>query len=132
MGFPGESDADFEATLDLIRRTGMASAFSFKYSPRPGTKAAELDEQVPEAVKSERLARLQRLEEDQRRAFNQACVGRVVEVLFEKRGRHAGQIGGKSPYMQAVHVDGPVELVGRVAPVKILSLKTNSLAGELA
>ena len=132
VGFPGESDADFEATLDLIRRTGMASAFSFKYSPRPGTKAAELDEQVPEAVKSERLARLQRLEEDQRRAFNQACVGRVVEVLFEKRGRHAGQIGGKSPYMQAVHVDGPVELVGRVAPVKILSLKTNSLAGELA
>ena len=83
-------------------------------------------------MKSERLARLQRLEEDQRRAFNQACVGRVVEVLFEKRGRHPGQIGGKSPYMQAVHVDGPVELVGRVAPVKILSLKTNSLAGELA
>ncbi len=132
VGFPGETEADFEATLDLIRRTGMASAFSFKYSPRPGTKAAELVEQVPEAVKSERLARLQRLEEDQRRAFNQATVGRVVGVLFEKQGRHPGQIGGKSPYMQAVHVDGPLNLVGRVAPVKILSLKTNSLAGELA
>jgi tRNA-2-methylthio-N6-dimethylallyladenosine synthase len=132
VGFPGETETDFEATLDLIRRTGMASAFSFKYSPRPGTKATELTEQVPEAVKSERLARLQRLEEDQRRAFNQACVGRVVDVLFEKRGRHPGQIGGKSPYMQAVHVEGPVELVGRTAPVKILSLKTNSLAGELA
>ena len=132
VGFPGETEADVEATLDLIRRTGMASAFSFKYSPRPGTKAAELVEQVPEAVKSERLARLQRLEEDQRRAFNQATVGRVVGVLFEKQGRHPGQIGGKSPYMQAVHVDGPLNLVGRVAPVKILSLKTNSLAGELA
>ncbi len=131
VGFPGETEADFEATLELMRQTGMASAFSFKYSPRPGTKAAELAEQVPEAVKAERLARLQAQEIQQRQAFNAATVGRVVDVLFEKKGRHAGQIGGKSPWLQAVHADGPEDLIGRVASVKITSTKPNSLAGEL-
>jgi tRNA-2-methylthio-N6-dimethylallyladenosine synthase len=131
VGFPGETDADFEATLKLIRQTAMASAYSFKYSPRPGTKAAEAVEQVPEAVKAERLARLQELEVEQRRAFNAASVGRVVDVLFEKRGRHAGQIGGKSPWAQAVHAEGPDDLIGHVAPVRITSLKSKSLAGEL-
>ena len=131
VGFPGESDADFEDTIGLIHEVNFASAFSFKYSPRPGTKAAELTNQVPETVKIERLARLQELEVAQRREFNQATIGREVDVLFEKTGRHPGQIGGKSPYLQAVHVEGPVNLVGRVAKVRIVGLKPNSLTGEL-
>ncbi len=131
VGFPGETDADFEETLDLIREAGLASAFSFKYSPRPGTKAAESGEQVAEEVKAERLARLQTLEIEQRTAFNTATVGRELDVLFEKQGRHSGQIGGKTPYLQAVHVDGPESLIGQVARVKIISTKPNSLAGEL-
>ncbi|PWB84024.1 MAG: tRNA (N6-isopentenyl adenosine(37)-C2)-methylthiotransferase MiaB [Methylocystaceae bacterium] len=132
VGFPGETDEDFEATLDLIRKVGFASTFSFKYSARPGTPAAERDDQIDEDVKSERLAALQELVEAQRRDFNVATVGRTVDVLFEKPGRHDGQIAGKSPYMQAVHATGGLELIGAVAPVTIVAAGSNSLAGKLA
>ena len=88
VGFPGETDADFEATMALVREVGFASAFAFKYSPRPGTPAAEAGDQVPAAVKDERLARLQALLDGQRRAFNQATVGRRFGVVFDKPGRH--------------------------------------------
>ena len=101
VGYPGESDADFAATLDLVRDIGFAQAFSFKYSPRPGTPAASAADQVPEPVKAERLAELQALLQQQQRAFNAACVGRVLPVLFEKPGRHDGQLVGRSPYLQS-------------------------------
>ena len=131
VGFPGESNADFEETLELIRAVGFASTFSFKYSPRPGTPGAEREDQIDEDAMRERLAVLQALVETQRQAFNAATVGRVVDVLFEKPGRHEGQIAGKSPYMQPVHVFGPPELVGRVLPVRIAAAGSNSLSGEI-
>ncbi len=131
VGFPGETEADFEATLDLIAEIGFASSYFFKYSPRAGTPGADLPDQIDEAVKSERLARLQALVEAQHQAFNQAMVGRTVEVLFEKQGRHAGQIGGKSPYFQAVHVDGAQQLIGEIRPVEITATGANSLYGRL-
>lgn len=130
VGFPGESEADFEATLELIRDVGFAAAFSFKYSPRPGTPAAEAAGQVDEAEKRERLARLQDLVEGQRQAFNRAMIGRTVDVLFEKKGRHAGQIAGKSPYLQAVQIDAPEHLIGEVLPVEIIGVGANSLFGR--
>jgi tRNA-2-methylthio-N6-dimethylallyladenosine synthase len=131
VGFPGETDADFEETLSLIRAVGFASTFSFKYSPRPGTPGAEREDQIDAETMRERLAILQALVETQRQAFNAATVGRVVDVLFEKPGRHDGQIAGKSPYMQPVHVFGPPELVGRVLPVRIAAAGSNSLSGEI-
>ncbi len=131
VGFPGETDADFEDTLTLIRTVGFASTFSFKYSPRPGTPGAEREDQIADEIMRERLAILQALVETQRQAFNAATVGRVVDVLFEKLGRHDGQIAGKSPYMQPVHVFGPPELVGRVLPAKITAAGSNSLSGEI-
>jgi len=130
VGFPGETDADFEDTMRLVADVGFASAFSFKYSPRPGTPAAEDAEQVPEAVKSERLARLQVLLETQRQAFNHATVGTTVDVLFEKPGRHPGQLAGKSPYLQAVVIENGGWAVGEVAPVTIARAGSNSLFGE--
>ena len=129
VGFPGESEADFGATLDLVREIGFAQAFSFKYSPRPGTPAADAAEQIPEEVKAERLQRLQALLNAQQRAFNQRCVGRVLPVLFEKPGRHAGQLVGRSPYLQSVHAAADAELIGRVVPVMIGAAQANSLAG---
>jgi tRNA-2-methylthio-N6-dimethylallyladenosine synthase len=131
VGFPGETDADFEETLALIRAVGFASTFSFKYSPRPGTPGAEREDHIADEIMRERLAILQGLVETQRQAFNTATVGRVVNILFEKRGRHDGQIAGKSPYMQPVHVFGPPELVGRVLPAKITAAGSNSLSGEI-
>jgi tRNA-2-methylthio-N6-dimethylallyladenosine synthase len=136
VGFPGESDADFEATLDLVRCLGYAQAYSFKYSARPGTPAAERQDQVPDVVKSERLTRLQTELETQARAFNVACVGRVMDVLFDRPGRYRGQMAGRSPYLQAVHVtpgEGEAEaLRGRILPVRITEAHANSLAGTLA
>ncbi|MDB5461007.1 MAG: tRNA ((37)-C2)-methylthiotransferase MiaB, partial [Caulobacteraceae bacterium] len=132
VGFPGETEADFEATLRLIRETRYASAFSFKYSRRPGTPASAMAGQVAEEVKDERLARLNALLMQQQKAFNDAQVGRTLPVLFERPGRHAGQILGRSPYLQAVHVDGPAHLIGRIAPVRIGKAAMNSLTGELA
>ncbi len=131
VGFPGESDADFAATLDLVRRVEYAQAYSFKFSPRPGTPAADMAEAVPDPVKDARLAELQALLDAQQRTFNQACVGRRMAVLFERRGRHAGQLVGRSPYMQAVHATAPEGLRGRIAEVHIDAGLANSLAGSL-
>ena len=131
VGFPGETDADFEETMALTRAVSFASSFSFKYSIRPGTPGAERDDQIDEAVKRERLAALQSLLEEQRQAFNAATVSRTLDVLFEKPGRHEGQIAGKSPYLQAVHVEGPARIIGEVEQVEIISAGANSLAGRL-
>jgi tRNA-2-methylthio-N6-dimethylallyladenosine synthase len=130
VGHPGETGADFEATLELIRAVGFAQAFSFKYSPRPGTPAAGAPNQVPEAEKDRRLQALQALLRDQQAAFNAACVGRTLPVLITGPGRYPGQIAGRSPYLQPVHFDGPTSLVGHEIPVRIHAAHTNSLAGE--
>ncbi len=131
VGFPGETDADFEETMALVRAVGFASAYSFKYSGRPGTPAADLKAQVPEDVKTARLHALQALIAAQQTAYNEASIGRVVDVLFEKAGRHPGQIAGKTPHMQAVHVIGPSSLIGDIASVEIIGAAANSLAGRL-
>jgi tRNA-2-methylthio-N6-dimethylallyladenosine synthase len=132
VGFPGEGEADFEATLQLVREVGYASAFSFKYSRRPGTPASAMPGQVPDEVKAERLARLQALLVEQQQVFNTAQVGRTLSVLFEKTGRQPGQIAGRSPYLQAVHCQGPGDLIGQIAPVRIEAATRNSLAGDIA
>ena len=132
VGFPGETARDFEATLDLVRAANYASAFSFKYSRRPGTPAAALPGQVAEAEKDERLHRLQALIGDQQAAFNRAQVGRTLPVLIEKPGRHPGQLVGRSPYLQAVHLAAPTAMIGRIVPVRIERAERNSLAGAKA
>lgn len=131
VGFPGESDADFAATLGLVEDIGFAQSFSFKYSPRPGTPAALVEAQVPEAVKATRLEALQALLMRQQAAFNDATVGRVVDVLFERPGRHHGQLIGRSPCNQAVHVAAAAVLRGTVAPVRILARVGHSLRGAM-
>jgi tRNA-2-methylthio-N6-dimethylallyladenosine synthase len=131
VGFPGERDADFEATLQLVREVGYAGAFSFKYSRRPGTPASALPGQVADEVKEERLARLNALLDDQQRAFNASQAGKVLPVLFERPGRHPGQLSGRSPYLQAVHVEGPERLIGQIVPVRIETGSKMSLAGVL-
>ena len=132
VGFPGESDADFISTLDLVRDVEYASAYSFRYSRRPGTPAADRDDQVPDDVKSARLAELQALIDEQSGAFNQATVGRTLNVLLERQGRHAGQLVGRSPYMQAVHLDAADSHLGRIESVHIDAALPNSLAGSIA
>jgi tRNA-2-methylthio-N6-dimethylallyladenosine synthase len=131
VGFPGERDSDFEATLALVREVGHAGAFSFKYSRRPGTPAAAMPGQVAEAVKDARLARLNALLDEQARAFNASQVGRTAPVLFEKRGRHPGQLIGRSPYLQAVYADAPDRLIGQIVPVRIEDAARMSLGGVL-
>ena len=132
VGFPGETEADFQATLDICEAVRYGSAYSFKYSSRPGTPAAGAGEQVAEDVKSERLSRLQaRIEADQR-AFQVSMAGRVLPVLVEKAGRMPGQMVGKSPWLHAVHFDAGPELAGQVAQVEILESAPNSLSGRLA
>ncbi len=130
-GFPGETDDDFEQTLDLVREVGYAQAYSFRYSPRPGTPAASA-EQVPEAVKAERLARLQALLTAQQTDFQNACVGATLPILIEKPGRNPGQMVGRSPYLQAVHLDCPAERTGDILDVSITQAMPNSLSGQLA
>ena len=131
VGFPGETDADFEATLALVREVEFSSAFAFKYSSRPGTPAADVKEQVPAAVKAERLLMLQQLLETQRQAFNLATVGKRFGVIFDKAGRHAGQLIGRTPYMQSVHAEADVSRMGALTEVEILGLKPNSLSGRV-
>ena len=131
VGFPGESEADFEVTLELVREARYASAFSFKYSRRPGTPAASMPGQVSEEIKAERLQRLQVLLEEQRQAFNRAMTGRTLPVLFERKGRHAGQLIGRTPYLQAVHADVAQHRLGQIVPVRIASAGSNSLAGAV-
>jgi tRNA-2-methylthio-N6-dimethylallyladenosine synthase len=131
VGFPGESDADFEGTLGLAREMGYAQAFSFKYSRRPGTPASASRKQIPEAVKAARLEALQNVLTAQQRAFNRSCEGRVLAVLFERQGRRPGQAVGRSPYLQAVHVDGAADRLGDIRRVLILEAQANSLKGAL-
>ncbi|KIL97950.1 tRNA-i(6)A37 methylthiotransferase [Paramagnetospirillum magnetotacticum MS-1] len=127
VGFPGESDADFEASMDLIRQVGFVQTYSFKYSPRPGTPAAAMDQQVPEPVKDERLAQVQALLMEQTTRFNHSCVGREMRVLLDRPGRHAGQLLGRSPYMQPVHVKAAAHLIGTVVNLRITKVHPNSL-----
>lgn len=129
VGFPGETDREFEDTLAMVRDVKFAQAFSFKYSARPGTPASNLGEQVAEEVKAERLSRLQALLEEQQAAFNKSCVGLVMPVLFEKTGRKAGQLVGRSPYLQPVHATARPELLGHIIPVQIAAALPNSLSG---
>jgi tRNA-2-methylthio-N6-dimethylallyladenosine synthase len=131
VGFPGESDADFEATLQLVRDIGYATAFSFKYSKRPGTPASTMRKQIPEDVKTARLDALQKLLLKQQYAFDDSQIGKQLPVLFEKVARDAGQIMGRTPYMQPVHVQADVSLIGQVAEVKIEKRTANSLHGTL-
>ncbi|BBK45251.1 tRNA-2-methylthio-N(6)-dimethylallyladenosine synthase [Allostella vacuolata] len=131
VGYPGETDGDFAQTLDLIAEIGFAQAFSFKYSPRPGTPAAAEPGQLDEDVKSVRLAAVQELLRRQQDAFNQATVGRRVPVLFEKRGRHPGQLIGRTPWLQSVHAEGAERLIGQEVEVDIAGSGPNSLAGRI-
>jgi tRNA-2-methylthio-N6-dimethylallyladenosine synthase len=131
VGFPGETDAEFVATLQVAERVGFAQAYSFKYSPRPGTPAAAMAGQLAEEVKTERLHRLQDLLARQQTSFNSNCVGRVMPVLFERAGRHPGQLVGRSPYLQAVHAKADSALIGRVVEVAIEAVGANSLAGTV-
>jgi tRNA-2-methylthio-N6-dimethylallyladenosine synthase len=131
VGFPGETDHDFAETLSLVSEIGFAQAYSFKYSPRPGTPAAAAAGQVPEPVKSERLAVLQALLNEQQTAFNRASEGQTMAVLLERAGRRSGQLLGRSPYMQAVHVAASRRLHGRIVPVRIDRGLANSLAGTV-
>jgi tRNA-2-methylthio-N6-dimethylallyladenosine synthase len=130
VGFPGETEDDFRDTLRLVSEVGFASAYSFKYSPRPGTPAADI-EQLPEAVKDERLQRLQDEIERHQAAFMARCLGMTFDVLFDKPGRHPGQIVGRSPYLQPVPVVGPSSLIGEIARVTVTEVRANSLFGEL-
>ena len=132
VGHPGETEDDFQATMSLIRETGFAMAYSFKYSPRPGTPAAGAPAQVSEADKDRRLQELQALLREQQNAFNASCVGKTMPVLLTNPGRHPGQIAGRSPYLQPVHLIGPVALIGTVTEVTIAATFPNSLSATLA
>jgi len=131
VGFPGESDKDFEATLSLVREVGYAQAFSFKYSPRPGTPASTA-KQLPDDVKNARLQELQALLTQQQSQFNAACEGRMMDVLFEKPGRKPGQAVGRSPFLQPVHVENAGHLIGEIREVRIAEVLPNSLKGVFA
>jgi tRNA-2-methylthio-N6-dimethylallyladenosine synthase len=130
VGFPGETEADFEATLDLARDVAYAQAFSFKYSPRPGTPGAAMPKQVADDVKRERLARLQAVLDDNQARFNQSCLGATMKILFEKPGTKPGQAVGRSPHLQPVHVDGARTHIGEIHDVRIAAVLSNSLRGE--
>ncbi|WP_454683723.1 tRNA (N6-isopentenyl adenosine(37)-C2)-methylthiotransferase MiaB [Ancylobacter moscoviensis] len=131
VGFPGESDEDFADTMDLVERVGFASAFSFKYSPRPGTPAAGMEGQLPEDVKSARIYALQALLDRQKAAFDEACRGRRFDILLEKPGRFPGQLIGRSPYLQSVVVEAPREAIGTLARVEVREVSTKSLSGDI-
>jgi tRNA-2-methylthio-N6-dimethylallyladenosine synthase len=130
VGFPGETDQDFEDTLSIVREVGYASAYSFKYSQRPGTPAAERSNQIDEAVKNERLYRLQALLNEQTQNFNKACLGKTMPVLLEKPGRRSGQMIGRSPWLQSVHLEIENAAPGRLVDVEIIAVGTNSISGH--
>jgi len=132
VGFPDETEDDFRDSLTLLDEVGFAGAYSFTYSPRPGTPAAEMEPQVPQAESADRLQRLQAEITRLQRAFNANLVGRTVDVLLEKPGKLPGQLVGRSPYLQTVHVMAPVALIGSVLPVTITNIGTNTLFGRLA
>jgi tRNA-2-methylthio-N6-dimethylallyladenosine synthase len=132
VGFPGETEKDFADTLSLVDEAGVMGAFTFKYSPRPGTPAATAADQISEDVKNERLYRLQAKIDTRQAAFMRAQVGTAADVLFERRGREAGQIVGRSPWLTPVHVDAPVAMVGTIGRVTITKAGTNSLFAMLA
>jgi len=132
VGFPGEQEEDFQATLALVAQIGYAGAYSFKYSPRPGTPAAEIRETVSATEMDERLVRLQQLIDSQQSAFNQAAIGTTVDVLFERSARNPGQIVGRTAYLQPAHVMASPDIIGKVLPVTIQSLERYSLLGQLA
>jgi len=130
VGFPGETDDDFEDTLEIVRQTNYASCYSFKYSIRPGTPGAEMDNQVDEDIKSERLQRLQALLFEQQQTFNAGCVGKTIDVLLEKKGRETDQLIGRSPWLQSVVVPSQCGNIGDTVTVKIIDKNTNSLISE--
>jgi tRNA-N(6)-(isopentenyl)adenosine-37 thiotransferase enzyme MiaB len=132
VGFPGETDEDFEATLDLVRRVEYAQAYSFKYSSRPGTPGADLPDQVAEEVKTERLARLQELLLAQQHSFAESCIGKEIDLLLEKPGRNPGQLIGRSPWLQSVNVDAKSSQIGDIINVRITATGPNSLFAEVA
>ncbi|HKS20512.1 MAG TPA: tRNA (N6-isopentenyl adenosine(37)-C2)-methylthiotransferase MiaB [Bradyrhizobium sp.] len=132
VGFPGEAEEDFAATLALVAQIGYAAAYSFKYSPRPGTPAADMREMVSAAEMDERLERLQQLIDSQQSAFNLAAIGTTVDVLFERAARNPGQIVGRTAYLQPAHVMAPPDIIGQIHPVRIESLERYSLLGILA
>jgi tRNA-2-methylthio-N6-dimethylallyladenosine synthase len=131
VGFPGETDADFDQTMALAREIGFAQAYSFKYSPRPGTPAATMGEPVPDDIKTARLSALQTLLGAQQDAFNRASLGKTMAVLMEAPGRKPGQIIGRSPYLQAVHVEGPVAVIGQILPIRLVEAGAHSLRGVI-
>ena len=131
VGFPGERDEDFRATMELVDEVGFVQAFSFRYSPRPGTPAANLEDKVPDAVAQARLLELQDVLERRQRAFFAGMIGRTLDVLFEKPGRHEGQLIGRSPYLQGVHALANPRLIGTIQPVRITDATLQSLGGEL-
>jgi tRNA-2-methylthio-N6-dimethylallyladenosine synthase len=132
VGFPGETDQDFEDTLQLIRDIGFAQAYSFKYSARPGTPAANMQNLVREEVKDERLKTLQNLLNEQQLAFNTGFIGKPIDVLLDRKGRVQGQLHGRSPHNQSVHVTAPENMLGKVANVMISDAYANSLGGKIS
>jgi len=132
VGFPGETDEDFADTMNIVQHLKFAQCYSFKYSPRPGTPAATKDNQVPENIKNERLKILQDAINKHQLEYNISCVGKIMPVLFDREGKHQGQIIGKSPYMQSVHITNPDEtLLGKIIDVRIKEGRASSLAGEV-
>jgi len=132
VGFPGETEAEFEATLALVEAVGFAQAYSFKYSPRPGTPAAKLAEQLNAAVKASRLQRLQTVLDKTQISFNAGCVGKTMPVLFDRPGRHKGHLVGRTPYLQIVHAEAGEQLLGRIMPVEISGASPHSLTGVVS
>ena len=131
VGFPGESDEDFQATLDVVDEVKFITAFSFKYSPRPGTPAAEYPNQIPEKIKKERLDILQKKLFAYQTEFNKQTVGKTVAVLFESDGRHAGQLTGRTPWMQNLYATADRGYLNKIVDVKVESATMNSLAGKI-
>jgi tRNA-2-methylthio-N6-dimethylallyladenosine synthase len=131
VGYPGETDKDFQDTIDLIKNVNFAQAYSFKYSPRPGTPASVLQNQVPDEIKDSRLQELQKLLVEQQTGFNNSMIGKKLSILLEKPGKYTGQIIGKSQYMQSVIINNINYQIGDIVDVIIISATQNSLKGEV-